>query len=81
MTNIFDWRLIFTNIPKLMKYLPITLEIAFLSYFFSTAGYVADRHTGSNGSGFAVTWQFLYQSGERNFPGIYLCGGRDYCRR
>ena len=35
MTNIFDWRLIFTNIPKLMKYLPVTLEIAFLAYFFS----------------------------------------------
>lgn len=35
MTNVFDWKLIFTNIPKLMKYLPITLEIAFLSYFFS----------------------------------------------
>lgn len=35
MTNVFEWELIFTNIPKLMKYLPITLEIAFLSYFFS----------------------------------------------
>lgn len=35
MTNVFDWTLIFTNIPKLMKYLPITLEIAFFSYFLS----------------------------------------------
>lgn len=35
MTNVFEWELIFTNIPKLMKYLPITLQVAFLSYFFS----------------------------------------------
>ena len=35
MTNVFDWRLIFTNLPKLMKYLPITLEIAFFAYFLS----------------------------------------------
>lgn len=35
MTNIFDWRLIFTNIPKLLQYLPVTLEIAFASYVLS----------------------------------------------
>lgn len=35
MTNVFDWKLIFTNIPKLMKYLPVTLEIACLAYIFS----------------------------------------------
>ncbi|MDO4330387.1 MAG: amino acid ABC transporter permease [Lachnospiraceae bacterium] len=35
MLNVFDWRLIFTNIPKLMKYLPVTLEVAVLSYLLS----------------------------------------------
>lgn len=35
MLNVFDWRMIFTNIPKLMKYLPVTLEVAVLSYLFS----------------------------------------------
>lgn len=35
MTNVFDWKIIFTNIPKLMKYLPVTLEIALTAYLFS----------------------------------------------
>jgi len=35
MTNVFDAKLIFQNIPELMKYLPITLEITFISYFAS----------------------------------------------
>lgn len=35
MTNVFDWRLIFTNIPKLLQYLPVTLEIAFSAYVLS----------------------------------------------
>ena len=35
MANVFDWKLIFTNIPELMKYLPITLEVTFISYFIS----------------------------------------------
>lgn len=35
MTDVFDWHLIFTNIPKLMEYLPVTLEIAFSSYILS----------------------------------------------
>ena len=35
MLNLFDWRLIFTNIPKLLEYLPTTLEVAFVAYFFS----------------------------------------------
>lgn len=37
MTSLFDWRLIFTNIPKLLEYLPTTLEVAFIAYFFSVA--------------------------------------------
>ena len=35
MLNLFDWHLIFTNIPKLLEYLPTTLEVAFVAYFFS----------------------------------------------
>lgn len=35
MRNVFDWRLIFTNIPNLMKYLPVTLEVAGMAYLFS----------------------------------------------
>jgi polar amino acid transport system permease protein len=35
MANVFDAKLIFTNIPELLKYLPVTLEIAFLSYLLS----------------------------------------------
>jgi polar amino acid transport system permease protein len=35
MVSLFDWRLVFTNIPKLMEYLPTTLEVAFASYFIS----------------------------------------------
>lgn len=35
MTNVFDWKMIFTNIPKLLPYLPVTLEITFAAYFFS----------------------------------------------
>ena len=35
MANVFDWKLIFTNIPELMKYLPITLEVTFISYIMS----------------------------------------------
>ncbi len=32
MNDILDFRLVFTNIPHLLKYLPITLEIALISY-------------------------------------------------
>jgi polar amino acid transport system permease protein len=35
MVSLFDWRLVFTNIPKLLEYLPTTLEVAFASYFIS----------------------------------------------
>lgn len=35
MTNVFDWRLIFSNIPKLIEYLPITIEIAAAAYILS----------------------------------------------
>lgn len=35
MANVFDWKMIFTNIPELMKYLPITLEITIISYVLS----------------------------------------------
>lgn len=35
MSDIFDVKLIFTNIPKLLPYLPTTLEIAVSSYFLS----------------------------------------------
>lgn len=35
MANVFDWKLIFTNIPKLLQYLPTTLEVAVISYIFS----------------------------------------------
>ena len=35
MANVFDWKLIFTNIPELMKYLPITLEVTIISYIMS----------------------------------------------
>ncbi len=35
MDNVFSWKLIFTNIPELLKYLPITLEIAFSAYILS----------------------------------------------
>lgn len=31
MTNLFDFRLVFTNIPKLLKYLPINLELALIA--------------------------------------------------
>ena len=35
MANVFDWRLIFSNIPELMQYLPITLEVTIISYVMS----------------------------------------------
>jgi polar amino acid transport system permease protein len=35
MANIFDFKLIFTQIPAILRYLPITLEITIISYFFS----------------------------------------------
>ena len=35
MSDIFDVKMIFTNIPKLLPYLPTTLEIAVSSYFLS----------------------------------------------
>lgn len=35
MANVFDVTMVFTNIPKLIEYLPITLEIAILSYLLS----------------------------------------------
>jgi polar amino acid transport system permease protein len=35
MANVFDIKLIFTNIPKLLQYLPTTLEVAFAAYIFS----------------------------------------------
>ena len=31
MTNIFDFALVFTQIPTLLQFLPITLELAFIS--------------------------------------------------
>ena len=34
MPNIFDIKLVFTQIPELLKYLPITLEIAVISIIF-----------------------------------------------
>jgi polar amino acid transport system permease protein len=34
MPNIFDLKLVFTEIPALLKYLPVTLEIASISIFF-----------------------------------------------
>jgi polar amino acid transport system permease protein len=34
-SNIFDFGLVFTQIPRVLKYLPITLEIAVVSSFFS----------------------------------------------
>lgn len=34
MPNIFDIKLVFTQIPELLKYLPVTLEIALISIFF-----------------------------------------------
>lgn len=34
MPNIFDFKLVFTQIPQLLKYLPITLEITILSMIF-----------------------------------------------
>ncbi|MBP2650087.1 MAG: amino acid transporter rane protein, family [Firmicutes bacterium] len=34
MPNIFDFKLVFTQIPKLLSYLPVTLEITVLSMFF-----------------------------------------------
>lgn len=33
MTNIFDFKLVFTQIPTLLQFLPITLELAFISMF------------------------------------------------
>lgn len=33
MTNIFDFALVFTQIPTLLQFLPITLELAFISMF------------------------------------------------
>lgn len=27
MTNLFDWRLVFTQIPKILRYLPVTLQL------------------------------------------------------
>lgn len=35
MSNIFDITMVFTNIPKLIKYLPVTLEIALSAYALS----------------------------------------------
>lgn len=37
MPNIFDLKLVFTEIPSLLKYLPITLEITLLSMIFGLA--------------------------------------------
>ena len=34
MPNIFDFKLVFTQIPELLKYLPMTLEITILSMIF-----------------------------------------------
>lgn len=34
MPNIFDFKLVFTEIPELLKYLPMTLEITILSMIF-----------------------------------------------
>ena len=34
MSNIFDFKLVFTQIPKLLKYLPITMELAVLAMVF-----------------------------------------------
>ncbi len=35
MKHIFDFKMVFTNIPKLLQYLPTTLEIAVIAYFAS----------------------------------------------
>lgn len=35
MPNLFDFKLVFTEIPELIKYLPITLKIAIISMIFS----------------------------------------------
>lgn len=35
MPKLFDFQLVFTEIPELIKYLPITLKIAVISMFFS----------------------------------------------
>lgn len=37
MPNIFDIKVVFTEIPRLLKYLPVTLEITALSMFFGLA--------------------------------------------
>lgn len=34
MSNIFDFKLVFTQIPKLLKYLPVTLELAVVAMIF-----------------------------------------------
>jgi len=34
MAKIFDFKLVFTQIPDLLKYLPITLELSFVAMFF-----------------------------------------------
>lgn len=34
MPNLFDLKLVFTEIPRLLQYLPVTLEITLLSLFF-----------------------------------------------
>ena len=34
MPNFFDFKLVFTQIPELLKYLPVTLEIAIIASFF-----------------------------------------------
>lgn len=35
MANLFDLKIVFTNIPELLRYLPVTLKVAFISYFLS----------------------------------------------
>ena len=34
MAKIFDFKLVFTQIPKLLKYLPVTLELAVVAMIF-----------------------------------------------
>ena len=35
MGTLFDFKLVFTQIPELLKYLPVTLELAGISMVFS----------------------------------------------